>query len=85
MEKISAAKDVSNCLQDHTSPTTDCADKITKLTMECLTSKPLKLNRECLSRNSATKSKISNFPTERNLALKTRQKSAKVSISLYEM
>ena len=79
MEKLSATKDFSSCLQEHTCPTTDCANKITKLSVNCLVSKPHRLNRECLSQNSATKSKISNFPKERNFALKTKQKSAKIT------
>ena len=79
MDKISAPKDVSNCLHDHTSPTTDCANKITKLNVNCLVSKPHKLNRECLSQNPAKNPKISNFPTERNFALKMRQRSPKIT------
>jgi hypothetical protein len=76
IEKILVTTEVSKLLHKHTSPTTDCANEITKLNMNCAVSKPLKLNRGGLLQNSTTKPKTTR---ERNASATTNQESPKVS------
>ncbi len=95
MDETSPQKDVSNFLHDNeqslssSSPATDCANKITKLSVNCHMSKPLKLNRECLlhdykqKTNSGTNSKILNCTRQNKAGDTTEHECPKVSKSSY--
>ena len=72
--------------QPSISPTTECADKIINLRMNCQMSKPLKLNRDCLlhdskQNNYVTKSKIINCARQSKVSETTKHECSKVSDS----
>ena len=77
---------ISHDKQSSISPTTECADKIINLRMNCQMSKPLKLNRDCLlhdskQNNSVTKSKIINCARQSKVSETTKHECSKVSDS----
>ncbi|CAB4007210.1 ashwin-like isoform X1 [Paramuricea clavata] len=77
---------ISHDKQSSISPTTECANKIISLRMNCQMSKPLKLNRDCLlhdpkQNNSVTKSKIVNYARQSKVSETTKRECSKVSDS----